>query len=218
MSEESTFRCQGPGQGPQAQVVSIMMAAGLTIALVLPAATAAPLPAADSYQAGQAGEWHLIGPARLAQHGALPFSSEDAQEFRQRKDNTCALAALRFWLATQSVWTSEKGLKDLLAARVGSAANRVMERGYSVADFLFAARSFGFTGAGHWLTPAGVDQLVFPATALLASGERPHFLVLVNPELVFDPTMGYRELRIAELVSDPLTSVVVITLRTTEDH
>ena len=198
--------------------VSLRLAVALSVALVLPAVTAAPLPASGSYQAGQAAEWHLIGPARLAQHGALPFSSEDAQEFRQRKDNTCALAALRFWLATQSVWTSEKGLEDLLAARVGSAANRVRERGYSVADFLFAARSFGFTGAGHWLTPAGVDQLVFPTTVLLASGERPHFLVLLSPEFVFDPAMGYRELRIAELVSDPLTSVVVIRLRTTEER
>jgi len=217
MPEESKFRCQGPGQGPQAQVVSIMMAAELTIALMLPAATAA-LPAPGSYQAGQAAGWRLIGPARLAEHGALPFSSGNAQEFRQRKDNTCALAALRFWLATQSVWTSEKGLEDLLAARAGSAANRVRERGYSVADFLFAARSFGFIGAGHWLTAAGVDQLVFPTTVLLASGEQPHFLVLVSPELVFDPAMGYRELRIAELVSDPLTSVVVITLRTTDER
>jgi len=42
--------------------------------------------------------------------------------------------------------------------------------------------------------------------------------VLLSPEFVFDPAMGYRELRIAELVSDPLTSVVVIRLRTTEDH
>jgi hypothetical protein len=30
--------------------------------------------------------------------------------------------------------------------------------------------------------------------------------------------MGYRELRIAELVSDSLTSVVVIRLRTTEER
>jgi hypothetical protein len=95
---------------------------------------------------------------------------------------------------------------------VGLAENRARERGYSVADFLFAARAFGFTGAGHWLTPAGVDQLVFPTTVLLASGERPHYVVLVSPELVFDPAMGYRELRIADIVSDPLISVVVITL------
>lgn len=47
---------------------------------------------------------------------------------------------------------------------------------------------------------------------LLASGERPHYVVLVSPELVFDPAMGYRELRIADIVSDPLISVVVITL------
>jgi hypothetical protein len=53
---------------------------------------------------------------------------------------------------------------------------------------------------------------------LLASGERPHFLVLVSPQFVFDPAVGYRELRIAELVSDPVISVVEIALRTTEER
>ena len=183
----------------------------LAVALVLPAAAAAPL-APGSYEIGQAVESHRIGLARLVAPGVRPFPIENAQEFRQRKGNTCALAALRFWLATQSVWATEEGLEDLLASRVGSAENRARERGYSVADFLFAARAFGFTGAGHWLTPAGVDQLVFPTTVLLASGERPHYVVLVSPELVFDPAMGYRELRIADIVSDPLISVVVITL------
>jgi hypothetical protein len=53
---------------------------------------------------------------------------------------------------------------------------------------------------------------------LLASGERPHFLVLLSPKFVFDPAMGYRELRIAELVSDPFISVVEITLRATDER
>ena len=113
----------------------------LAVAFVLPAVTAAPLPALGSYQAGQAGEWHLIGPARLAQHGALPFSSEGAQEFRQRKDNTCALAALRFWLATQSVWTSEKGLEDLLA------------------DYIALERSLSANGGGASIRPEVSSRL-----------------------------------------------------------
>ena len=139
-------------------------------------------------------------------------SKAKAADFLQQKPQSCGLSALRYWLAMHGHAVSEAAIEKRVAGRQHVATANAYERGYSLADLLYAANTFGYSGSASWLFKSSVAQLEFPLIILLTDEKQPHFLVLLDNRTAFDPATGYRETAIKTLLEDSESSVVALHL------
>ena len=139
-------------------------------------------------------------------------SEAEAADFVQQKPQSCGLSALRYWLAMHGHAVSEAAIEERVAGRQHVATATAYERGYSLADLLYAANTFGYGGSARWLFKSSVAHLEFPLIILLTDERQPHFLVLLDNRMAFDPAAGYREMAIATLLEDSASSVVALHL------
>jgi hypothetical protein len=135
-----------------------------------------------------------------------------AADFLQQKPQSCGLSALRYWLAMHGHGVSEAAIEKRVAGRQHVATATAYERGYSLADLLYAANTFGYGGSARWLFKSSVAHLEFPLIILLNGERQPHFLVLLDNRMAFDPATGYREMAIKTLLEDSVSSVVALHL------
>ena len=136
----------------------------------------------------------------------------EAADFLQQKPQSCGLSALRYWLAMHGHAVSEVAIEKRVAGRQHVATATAYERGYSLADLLYAANTFGYGGSARWLFKSSVAHLEFPLIILLNGERQPHFLVLLDNRMAFDPATGYREMAIKTLLEDSVSSVVALHL------
>ena len=142
----------------------------------------------------------------------LGDSDPEISNFLQQKPQSCGLAALRFWLAMHGRATSEAALEQRVKGRHQIAPAKVYEQGYSLADLMYLAETFGFEGSARWLTQLSIASLEFPSIVLLAGQQRPHYLVVMDRRSVFDPAAGYREMSLETLLGDSSNAVVALSL------
>ena len=138
-------------------------------------------------------------------------SKAEVADFLQQKPQSCGLSALRYWLAMHGHAVSEVAIEKRLAGRHIATAN-AYERGYSLADLLYAANTFGYGGSARWLFKSSVAHLEFPLIILLTDERQPHFLVLLDNRMAFDPANGLREMAIKTLLEDSASAVVALHL------
>ena len=136
----------------------------------------------------------------------------EAADLLQQKPQSCGLSALRYWLAMHGHAVSEAAIEKRVAGRQHVVTANAYERGYSLADLLYAANTFGYGGSARWLFTSSVAHLEFPLIILLTDGRQPHFLVLLDNRMAFDPARGYREMAIKTLLEDSESSVVALHL------
>ena len=139
-------------------------------------------------------------------------SEAEAADFLQQKPQSCGLSALRYWLAMHGHAVSEAAIEKRVAGRQHVATANAYERGYSLADLLHAANTFGYSGSARWLFKSSVAHLEFPLIILVTDERQPHFLVLLDNRMAFDPATGYREMAIKTLLEDSASSVVALHL------
>jgi len=144
--------------------------------------------------------------------GDTGSSEIEAVNFLQQKPQSCGLSALRFWLAMHGQAVSEAAIEKRVAGRQHVVTANAYERGYSLADLLYAANTFGYSGSARWLFKSSVAHLEFPLIILLTDERQPHFLVLLDNRMAFDPATGYREMAIKTLLEDSASSVVALHL------
>ena len=135
-----------------------------------------------------------------------------AADFLQQKPQSCGLSALRYWLAMHGHGVSEATIEKRVAARQHVATANAYERGYSLADLLYAANTFGYGGSARWLFKFSVANLEFPLIILLTHEKQPHYLVLLDKRTAFDPANGLREIAIETLLEDSASSVAALHL------
>jgi hypothetical protein len=156
--------------------------------------------------------WKSYGVSRPVGFGHMGVSKLDAVDFLQQKPQSCGLSALRYWLAMHGQAVSEAAIEKRVAGRQHVVTANAYERGYSLADLLYAANTFGYSGSARWLFKSSVAHLEFPLIILLTDERQPHFLVLLDNRMAFDPATGYREMTIKTLLEDSASSVVALHL------
>ena len=142
----------------------------------------------------------------------LGVNDPEISNFLQQKPQSCGLAALRFWLAMHGRATSEAALEQRVKGRHQIAPAKVYEQGYSLADLMYLAETFGFEGSARWLTQLSIASLEYPSIVLLAGQQRPHYLVVMDRRSVFDPAAGYREMSLETLLGDSSNAVIALSL------
>ena len=160
----------------------------------------------------EAGVWRSYGVSRPVGFGHMGVSKLEAAGFLQQKPQSCGLSALRFWLAMHGHAVSEAAIEKRVAGRQHVATANAYERGYSLADLLYAANTFGYGGSSHWLFKSSVANLEFPLIILLTHDKQPHYLVLLDNRTAFDPASGLREMAMKTLLEDSASSVVALHL------
>lgn len=156
--------------------------------------------------------WRGYGVSRPVGFGHMGVSKLEAADFLQQKPQSCGLSALRFWLAMHGHAVSEAALEKRIEGRQHVTTAKAYERGYSLADLLYAAKTFGYGGSSHWLFKSSVANLEFPLIILLTHEKQPHYLVFLDDRTAFDPANGLREMAMKTLLEDSASSVVALHL------